>query len=739
MTSRHKIQIVSASAGSGKTYRLVQILLDELGSGRTEPEAVLAVTFTRKAAAELQERARQFLLEQDRFDDAQRLGAARFGTVNAVCGRLVGDFAFELGLSPHQAVLDEIAAGAAVNQALAKVLTPAREERLRELGETMHDLDWQSSTRRIIELARVNQIDSEGLRQSAAQSLESYSALFEPPEPAAEPIEQALENGLEIFLQEIDAEDTTQATERARDSARECLSLIRRGVRLRWDSWARLAGLAPGAKSREAAVLLQETAARLYRHPDFQRDLLDTTRILFDLAADGLEAYQAFKREWGAVDFIDQETKALEALELPSVRDQLQEELGLVLVDEFQDTSPLQLKIFLRLAALSRHSVWVGDQKQAIFGFRGTDPALMDAAIDAILGGASPETLPNSWRSRPPLVHLTSDLFSAAFEHRGIPPERTRLEPARKEPPGLGAPIERWRLTKTKTIATDVAALAAGVEELLNDETVLVGDQDTTQPVEPRHIAILCRTNRTCRRVAHALEARSIQSVLSDVRLLATPEAQLVVAGLRRWADSRDRLAAATITRHVFPDEWANAWITSALKRELTEHPAVKALDEARAQTPTASTLAALDRVIESLGLNELTLNWGQSEKRRGNLDALRAHAVAYDDSATASGTSSTPGGLANWFETLFDSELDQQATLPGQNAVTVSTWHAAKGHCQLGLGRGEIWRYQGWSARIQQALVTCRQTPKERSLSVRWSPALTRCRPTRKRFWMTP
>ena len=71
----------------------------------------------------------------------------------------------------------------------------------------------------------------------------------------------------------------------------------------------------------------------------------------------------------------------------------LAERIDLVLVDEFQDTSPIQLAIFLALAEVSPRSVWVGDQKQAIYGFRGTDPALMDAVIEQILAGAEPEVV----------------------------------------------------------------------------------------------------------------------------------------------------------------------------------------------------------------------------------------------------------------------------------------------------------------------------------------------------------
>jgi superfamily I DNA/RNA helicase len=96
-----------------------------------------------------------------------------------------------------------------------------------------------------------------------------------------------------------------------------------------------------------------------------------------------LDFYQEYKRKWGVVDFVDQEVLTLD----------------LVLVDEFQDTSPMQLAIFLKLASLAKKSIWVGDQKQVIYGFRDADPALMDAAITGILKGDEPETLPFSWRN----------------------------------------------------------------------------------------------------------------------------------------------------------------------------------------------------------------------------------------------------------------------------------------------------------------------------------------------------
>ena len=73
--------------------------------------------------------------------------------------------------------------------------------------------------------------------------------------------------------------------------------------------------------------------------------------LVFDVAARGLSAYQEHKKHVGVIDFVDQETMALEVLRHETVREELREQLDLVLIDEFQDTSPLQLAIFLELAA----------------------------------------------------------------------------------------------------------------------------------------------------------------------------------------------------------------------------------------------------------------------------------------------------------------------------------------------------------------------------------------------------
>src|ERR1700689_3010188 len=86
---KHKIDIISASAGSGKTHELMEKMFDEIKSGRVRPEEIIAVTYTRKAAAELIVRVRQKLIEEGMADLSRGIEAARIGTVHSVCSRLL--------------------------------------------------------------------------------------------------------------------------------------------------------------------------------------------------------------------------------------------------------------------------------------------------------------------------------------------------------------------------------------------------------------------------------------------------------------------------------------------------------------------------------------------------------------------------------------------------------------------------------------------------------------------------
>lgn len=675
------VELVTASAGSGKTHKLATLLEEAVVSGSARPESILATTFTTRAAAELAKRAQERLIAAGRLDLSRRLGAARIGTVNAVASQLVSDFALELGLSPSVRVADEEEARSLRAEALTAVVTESELDALQDLRTRLVAFKWTEAVGAAIDLARANGLEAESFDEARKRSVDGLLALLDPP-GCAETLDRALAAALEGFLAEASSEaDPTQATMAALTLAREAHHDITHG-QLSWARWLALVELAPGARSRELASPVRTAAGRLLAHPKLREDLEGATTLVLSLASRALAAYEAEKQARCVIDFGDQERLALRLLSEPGLGSLVRErlDLDLVLVDEFQDTSPLQLALFGRLADWARRSVWVGDQKQAIYSFRGTDPALVEACIAASSGGA--EVLGKSWRSRPGLVRLTSAVFSPAFEAQGIPLERVRLEPALlAEPQGLGPFVERWRLP-SQDRADDVVALAAATAKFLADTSVRVrGDGAATRIVGPGDLAILCRTNAACRAVADALVARGIPATADRPGLVGTPEARLVCAGLRLWRDPGDDLALTELGRLLDPDSTGEGWIERLFSLGASSFgsvPAVARLRADRISRTDAGVVEATDAVMNALDARGLARAWGSSDGRLANLEALRRHAVAFE--AESSSGPPTVAGFLDRLAALARAGEDWHGEPEGSATVAVATWHATKG-----------------------------------------------------------
>jgi ATP-dependent helicase/nuclease subunit A len=357
-----QIEVIAASAGTGKTHRLATLLESEVVAGRVRPDAIVATTFTNKAAAELEERVRGRLLRAGRVEAARLLGASRIGTVHAVCTRLVMDFAFELGLSPSLRVLDEELAYHALKEALSRVVDRSTLDELQGLASRMPRFKpqerggqrlggWQRAIDTLVDHARSNRISAEQLHDAAAPAWDGFARLLDPPDPAPAALERRLAEVTAAFVDWAEANDPTRTTRNAVDRVRPIADRLRAGLPITWHDWASLAALPHAAKASEPlAEEVRRAALAFTRHPQLHHDARRAIELVHQTAARALQAYEEHKRTWGVVDFRDQEVLALDLLGRADVRARLEDELDLVLVDEFQDTSPIQLAIFLRLA-----------------------------------------------------------------------------------------------------------------------------------------------------------------------------------------------------------------------------------------------------------------------------------------------------------------------------------------------------------------------------------------------------
>ena len=173
------IDIVSASAGTGKTHRLTRDLVKALLDGTARPEGVVAITYTVKGAAELESRIRSRLLGDGRSDLAARVRDGYIGTTHSVCQRLLREFALDAGLSPYLEPIPEAERQRLFRVAVAAVIAGSETE-LNALATRLAFPDWSQTLREIVDSARNNGMDAVALARCAKESKDGLQRLMGP-------------------------------------------------------------------------------------------------------------------------------------------------------------------------------------------------------------------------------------------------------------------------------------------------------------------------------------------------------------------------------------------------------------------------------------------------------------------------------------------------------------------------------------------------------------------------------
>jgi len=689
------IQLISASAGSGKTYRLMNEIAERIsgknGAKAVEPEQIMATTFTNKAAAELKERIRMRLLEEGKPAEAQRIYDGLIGTVNSICSRLLKEYAFEAGLSPAVDVLLEEDATRIFNMATAtaidesgKTLEPiARRLSLMGYGSSFaKQADWRDFVREVVNLARSNAMDAAGLKLSAKTSWASLEKLL------GKPHSKKMGGGSDKRLKDavFKAVKLIESGESVNKPAREKIQGIHeklnKGWELNWTDWLEIESIDVGKRGSDLVKALwspwesdAETKGEHLKHPKFRADMQMMIEGVFDCAAKALEQYALYKREQGLMDFVDQEALVLKmATENASFQASIKERVKLLMVDEFQDTSPIQLALFLKFSELAEDVVWVGDQKQSIYGFRGADPILMDAVATEIENQSGAVSVGNvlkdSWRSKRELVDFCNDIFTPVFHQMGADKVRLNI-PEQRERSADGGWLESWVMEGSNAPKRS-SALVSGIEAVIKERKVKAGG-----------IAVLCRSNIECENVAASLNAIGIRASIAQGELLATNECTLALAALRYMTDQRDSIAMAELVcfsnNHAGHQNWMQALLKGPQStRELwQEDPLMLTLIEAGKKRITLTPLESLELAMGSIDLERTVYAWGNVDQRLSNLDQLRAACIEYQDRCKSRRGSATVTGFLTW----LDSEAElKQAESSGEHTVNVLTYHKSKG-----------------------------------------------------------
>ena len=366
---------VSAGAGSGKTFtltrRIVYALSPESGPFVEHLDQVLAITFTKDAAAEIRDRVRRALIDEGMDEEALTVDDAWISTIHGMCSRILRAHALELGIDPEFTVLtdtDELM-DQAVEHVLARATAP---DAAPELAASLKALyAWypmageggpfgagttiKGLVRELLELSSQLPGGMDDVRVARGQA--DASALADAYRSALGASKAATEKA-QMALDAIDAFEASGKT--MEDAARLMMSCTM--------------PRASKAFPKEQVELLKAEAADAFINIVLAcgGPALDA---LVGLARSVEAEYRALKAAQSALDNNDLLRMAYEALrDYPAIREAYEGRFKMVMIDEFQDTDQMQVDLIRYLTGAGERALCtVGDAQQSIYRFRGAE------------------------------------------------------------------------------------------------------------------------------------------------------------------------------------------------------------------------------------------------------------------------------------------------------------------------------------------------------------------------------
>jgi len=720
---------VEAGAGSGKTEALVTRVANLVLAG-TPMGSIAAITFTEKAASELRHRVRERLNEvTSTSTDAERVGLATVavsdldlapvGTLHAFARRVLNEFPVEAQLPPRFDVLDEVQSATAFHERftdfIEALLDNPNSVRLVELCQ--HDKfgiekgvrrmadDFQSNWDLVedrVSAALPPQFDAVEVQRQIAKACAAV-AVFAAPEDDSQ---VAVIADFERFAQQLSAPLPLGELLRLLHALDKISTKACKGGNAA--NWNRL------HRSTEVVVAYRTAAGEVRALVETAlREVNKERRLTLGALLREFTLRSVHDRELaGELEFHDLLVLARRLVaNNREVRKQLHQRYTRVLLDEFQDTDPIQLELAVRITADPQEQAadWrllkplpgrltvVGDPKQSIYRFRRADIAQFLQASDQI--GAQRATLSANFRSASPIIDWVNTTMGALIKfEKDVQPGYEPLAAARLGGHShgsvtmLGAQPHTDRAPAEALREREAADVAAVVVQALEEEWKVWRD-GAMHSCRPGDIAILLPSRLSLVALSAALAAREIPFRAENSSLVyAAAEVRSLMLALRAADDPTDELAIVSALRtplfgcsdrHLY--EWKvthnQGWNWRQLPTELGDHPVavgLRCLGELAERVRYSTPSQLLSWLVQERYVMELAL------ARRDHRDVWRRVRFVIDQARAWS----EAGGhgvrrYLLWTRLQGDEgKFVAETVLPetDHDAVRIMTVHAAKG-----------------------------------------------------------
>ena len=722
---------VEAGAGAGKTSSLVGRIVALVDSG-VEIASIAAITFTEKAAAELRHRLRTALIEAGHHEASANVDHAPIGTLHAFARRLLNDMPVPAGLPPGFTVLDELESHLAFEERWETLLDrllddPAPPTGVVDGGSELVELCQldnfriESGGRRIATTfhenwdlveARVDRSDPGPWQLDAAQFLDRVMVLCGTPVPDGD--KQAarlalLHDHAQAAMNPQGLGDLVHHLVQLED---RCRKVGNCGSKAVWNK----AGFDPDgvAELRERQRELADEALALLQRVRDRR-----VRVLGAVFGRWVLESAKERAALGTLEFHDLLVLARRLVATqPGIRTMLHGRYQRILLDEFQDTDPIQLEIAVRLSAApddpAQDADWhdlrprpgrlfiVGDPKQSIYRFRRADIAQYMQAADQV--GADVATLSANFRSARPVLDWVNHVFAQLItEQRDTQPAYQALAASRRHHIdhgsvttfGVDEHLDLGRRRAEEIRWREAADAADAVATALVDGWQ-VTDGANLRPCRPGDITVLLPARTSLPALEAALRERDVPYRAENSSVVyATTGIRHLMTAMSAAADPTDELALVAALRtplygcsDVELYEWRAAggpwsiwWTpTDDTPAELRDHPVGRSLVHLGSLARRSSRLSPadlLDALVDERRALDAALDSPDSRDVWRRIRYVTDQARAWSDA----GGHGLRRYLA-WVRLLASESRNADTILPehDDDAVRIMTIHAAKG-----------------------------------------------------------
>jgi len=503
-------RLLAANAGSGKTAVMVERFVEAVLRDGVAVGAILALTFTEKAAAELRDRVRRRFTALGEAEHARATDGAWIGTIHGFCARVLRAQPLQAGVDPRFRVLDEPEA----KRVAARAYDAALERWARAEGDPALDLAAAYGPDGLREtiLGVHATLRSRGERRPALPAI--------PPSPR--PDAAAVRAAAGAAARELGAAGDSARVAAGLAALERCGGLLGDGERVPQPALLAPAELRRGAKALAGeAAEAYRTALAAYRQACADHHAGPAVGLLAGLLGAFTDAYATEKAARAGLDFDDLELAVRDLLLAPDrrARQRWAERFALIMVDEFQDTNRLQLDV---LEALERDNLFaVGDELQSIYGFRHADVGIFRARR-AALGPERVRGLRTNFRSARELLDVLNATFAPVLEAAFTPLEAGRARGGEElrlfDPDGAGdgAPPVELLLTDTEgwePLEERLGLAAPDRQPWRRAEARLVAQrlrEEVDAGRRPGDVVVLVRATASLRLFEDALEAQGL-------------------------------------------------------------------------------------------------------------------------------------------------------------------------------------------------------------------------------------